>query len=206
MSISLKTTNANEILESMVETLNDKEFVGLYKKAEEIGGLREHKSPTIKTQPSMQELYNIAKKYLGYKGSDDKVNDFIEFSNDKLSQDRAKEYSKTHLQSAEDTLLEQLADGVDPSTMEYSPENVEAIKEKLRLAKEEQEKKVLEQGKEIAQNVPVAENKLNKADDVALAYTIKNLTKLANALDVNGYANLANVVDEAIEKAASLKK
>jgi hypothetical protein len=72
------------------------------------------------------------------------------------------------------------------------------------LAKEEQEKKILEKGKEIAQNIPVAQNPLNKADDVALAYTIKNLTKLANALDVNGYAGLANILDGTLNKISSL--
>lgn len=209
MSISLKTSNANEILESMVDTLNDSNFIGLYKKAEEIGGLREHKSPSIPTQPGMQELYNIAKKYLGYKGSDDKVNDFIEFSNDKIAQDKAKEYAKTHLQKVDDPLLNQFVidEGIstvdikppqyDPSTMKHTPENVALIKEKLKQLKDEQNKNTLSQVKKVV-------GPANMADDVALAYTIKNLTKLANALDVNGYAGLANIVDKTISKVSSI--
>ena len=196
--------NANEILESMADTLNDKEFVNLYKKAD-FGDLRPHKSPSIPLEISMQELYNIAKTYLGYKGSDDKVNDFIEFQADKVAQQRAKEYAKQHLQKADDqdTLLEQNAEGIDPSTMEYSPEEVKAMKEKLQ---KEIDEKAMEEARSSMSEIPVAQNTFSKADDVALAYTIKNLTKLANALDVNGYSGLANVVDEAINKAASLKK
>jgi hypothetical protein len=46
----------------------------------------------------------------------------------------------------------------------------------------------------------------SKADDVVIAYAIKGLSKISNALDVNGYAGLANVIDEAMQKVASLRK
>lgn len=41
---------------------------------------------------------------------------------------------------------------------------------------------------------------------VAAEFAIENLVKIADALDTNGYADLANFVDEAMQKIASKKK
>lgn len=66
-----------------------------------------------------------------------------------------------------------------------------------------QEKK--DQAAGYAKNLNVPEPPVvNNADSVAVAYTIKSLTKLANALDVNGYGGLANIVDNTMKKISSL--
>jgi hypothetical protein len=56
---------------------------------------------------------------------------------------------------------------------------------------------------------PGAEKALQHANDpkveAAVNFTIQHLTKIANALDNNGYAGLANIIDEAMEKVAAKK-
>lgn len=216
MSISLKTMYANEIIESMADTLKDKNFMGLYKKAGdyEPPPLHDPAKANVPTRISDQELFNIARKYLGYQGS------LIEFLSDPVAKQKAESYAKANVQNSEDsssdtqTLLEQFnvdfnTSTVDLPTANEPKDNVEEIKRKYQEATKARG----EQAQRDTRGVTVSESQMpqgfvpaqrNMADDVALAFTMKNLAKLAGALDVNGYAGLANIVDGTMNKIASL--
>lgn len=205
MSISLKIQHANEIAESMSETLKSKEFSGLFKSAQEIEGVQEASDPpelpprkpvVPKTAPSMQTLYNVAVKHLGFVGT------LKDFEADSEAQRRARVWLAKNEQNASD--INTSATGAARKA------EIEKMKAKLEEAKKyqlEQAKKSFEDVlKQIDQQKTVDLSsflgKESKADDVVLAWTIKNLTKVANALDVNGYTGVANVIDGTINKLA----
>jgi hypothetical protein len=256
MSISVKVQFANEIAESMSETLGNKEFSGLFKSAGDPGELpmREHKSISPSSRPDSQVLLQIAQK-LGYKGTTQR-----ELDSDVTWKNKALDYyNKTHSQNLEEpdvslrehkgpsvatrledpglwamakkylgyskTQREFLSDfAAKKQAREYLAEHPEVAKEYvnvqnnndaelMRKRLEEENKRKLEDAKkdleDTIKGIPTPKNPLAptspsaEADAVVVSWTIKNLSKVANALDVNGYAGVANIIDGTIKRIAA---
>ena len=190
MSISLKIQNANEILEAMAETLQSEEFKGLYKKAADEAPLKSepaHVVPQTSTKPDSTEQKNQKYNSIAQKLFNKVIG---ELTKEQMAQVKA-QYKKMHPQSADDDVVQNVDDKEETKKL-YD----EAEKKK----KEDEAKKAKEYGKDIP-----APPKSPSADDAVIAYTIQHLTKIANALDSNGYAGLANVIDETIDKVAQKK-
>ena len=83
----------------------------------------------------------------------------------------------------------------------YQPIQKEAA-EKEESVKENVESKVEASEEE---KLEVQAEEIDKKTQAALDFTIGNLAKVADALDANGFAGLADIVDETIGKIAEKK-
>ncbi len=206
MSISLKVQHANEIAESMSKTLGSKEFSGLFKSAQETEDVQEASDPpelpprkpaVPKTAPSMQTLYNVAVKHLGFVGT------LKDFEADSEAQRKAREWlAKNEQNAADDVKTSATGPARKPEIEKMKTKLEEAKKHQLEQAKKSFEAVLKQIEQQKPADLPGFFGKESKADDVVLAWTIKNLTKVANALDVNGYTGVANVIDSTINKLA----
>lgn len=194
MSISIKNSvYAEEILEAMANTLNDKEFSAMYKTAEDKECMEQDADPS-----NVEEIG----EELGLGGPAPKPGEA----------QYGKEGEKT-LQIKPETKLapkKPLVPGIKskvdpwgrPKSIEYKAEDCEECSDCADCVDAEDAPPEGPVG-------PGAEKALQHVDDpkveAAINFTIQHLTKIANALDNNGYAGLANIIDEAMEKVAAKK-
>jgi hypothetical protein len=195
MSISIKNVYAEEILEAMANTLGDKEFTSMYKTASE----KEEECVEQDADPS--DVSEIGEE-LGLDKSVVMPGD-VQYRKEGDKVPHVKPETKL---APKKPLVPGVKSKVDPwgrqKGVEYKAEDCEECSDCADC----------DEAQDVPPEGPVgpgAEKALQHADDpkveAAINFTLKHLTKIANALDNNGYSGLANMIDETIERLAAKK-
>jgi len=180
MSISVKNSYANEIAESMIETLGNEEFTSLFKKADldplgvDLGDTSKPSVPVAPVKPLTPKIMPKLDRKPG-------LSPFTPAPKPvKIDPVAGKPYDKGATFKADDDQMVQ-----DSKYHEECHENHEDNQECDSVDKS---------GMAVDDNVVAA-----------VDFTISHLTKIASALDNNGFAGLANIIDETIKRVAAKK-
>jgi hypothetical protein len=231
MSISVKNSYANEIAESMIETLGNEEFTRLFKKAAElpdvdtVAPLGDPKPAPVQTKVDPQEELNqkfirsvvfLLKKTAptnpGVKIEQftteperRMVRKYIDIAKELYGiDDLSKLNPQTQLPKIKAVYQQRLNQA--PKTEVISDTSLFADDQMVQDSKDPEE---CHENHEDNQECDSVDKSGMAVDDnvvAAVDFTISHLTKIASALDNNGFAGLANIIDETIKSVAGKKK
>lgn len=167
MSMSLKIRHADEIVADMVNTLDNKEFTGLFRTAS--GSHEEALRDAISSEDSSRCLDLYSHYFAGGEGDTALQAEL----SDKYGDDQALALTKN--------LRTELHKICNPGPGSVMPADDKGEEECKECGDKDHE------------------------TDIALAFAMNHLVKVADALDGRGFVGIASVVDEAVEKLAAKK-
>lgn len=170
---TLKTYHADEIASAMNTQLSDQNFMGLYKKAE-LGAV----NPLGEGAPDPTLKAEIDAVLQAYRGGQ-----------------KDKQTAKNDLIAIRNKVNE-LPEGREP-TLKYLDDAEKKIELAMAPLKADDEQCVHDE----SETCPKCADSGSMA--VALDFTIRHMVKLADALDKTGFAEIANLLDETLNKLAS---
>ena len=210
MSISVKNSNANELAESMSEILSNEEFTSMFKKAEDLGAEFDPFATAKPTQTTGADFIGN----VPVMGKDSKVIASLPVNKPMFGPQsllptdfdlfqialKSNGYKKSLTDFGKDTVAQKTAIDYWLKTQhkaddQAAEDHEECHEEKHKDHEDKQECDAIERGSVAADDNVVA----------AVDFAITHLTKIAAALDNNGFAGLANIIDETIKRVAAKK-
>lgn len=187
--MSLKHKYADEIAAAMVKSLEDKAFMGQFTK--EAGASHEASLREAIVRGDKAECVKLMNTYFGGGEGDTALQ--AELRTRHGSDDKAIEVT-SELRRALSAVCESgIGTAVPPMAADDECEKCHGKECKCDKEKEED-----------CQDC--GDNGLDPNTEIALAFAMDHLVKVADALDGRGFAGVAEIVDEAVEKLASKKK
>ena len=187
MSISVKNSNANELAESMSEILSNEEFSSMFKKAEDLGA---EFDPFATAKPTQ----TTGADFTGNVPVQQKTTAPLASGKKEVKPTVLPGLSTHTMQSGQNPLAK-TPPAQHKADDQAAEDHEECHEEKHKDHEDKQECDAIERGSVAADDNVVA----------AVDFAITHLTKIAAALDNNGFAGLANIIDETIKRVAAKK-